>query len=218
MNSTVSCGTMPICARTDACVTSRISCPSMVTLPTFDVVEAIENARDRRLSRARRPHHGDRLAGGHSEADALEHDARRLISEDDIVEFDLAAGDDEVFRTRLVLHFLRLIEKPEHRLHIDKRLRDLAIDGAQEIERLIELHQDGVAHHEIADGELALRDADRRQHHHEAHADRHDRGLPGVEERERDLRLDRGAANISPSICRSAASHAPSLLKYLTVS
>jgi hypothetical protein len=98
--------------------------------------------------------------------------------------------DHEIFRARLVLHFLRLIEEPKHRLHIDKRLRDLAIDGAEQIERLIQLHQDGIAHHERADSELSARDAHGGQYHHETHADRHDHGLAGVQNRKRYLSLD----------------------------
>ena len=45
LNSTVSCGTTPIAARSEACVTLRISCPSIVTRPPVDVVEAEQDAR-----------------------------------------------------------------------------------------------------------------------------------------------------------------------------
>ena len=105
----------------------------------FDIVEAIENAGDRRLARARRAHDRDRLAGRHGEADALEHHALRIVGEHDIVETDLAARDFERLGARLVRHFLRLMQQAEHGVHVHQRLRDFAIDRAQQIERHIKL-------------------------------------------------------------------------------
>ena len=86
---------------------------------------------------------------------ALEHGARRLVGENDVVEVDFAAGDLQVGRAGLVLHLLRLMQQAEHRVHVDQRLGDLAIDGAEEVQRLIQLDEDRVRHDQVADRDSA---------------------------------------------------------------
>src|SRR5260221_3437510 len=44
----------------------------------------------------------------------------------------------------------RSAQKPEHHLHIDEALRNIAIDRAQKIERNKKLDQQRIGHHQIA--------------------------------------------------------------------
>jgi hypothetical protein len=72
LNSTVSCGTMPMAWRRLVCVTARMSCPSIVMRPPRHVVEAVQQPRQRRLAGARRADHGHRLAGRDLEAHVVQ--------------------------------------------------------------------------------------------------------------------------------------------------
>ena len=62
-NSTVSCVTMPICARSDASVTSRMSRPSIRIAPRGHVVEARQQVDERGLAGAAAADDGHHLAG-----------------------------------------------------------------------------------------------------------------------------------------------------------
>ena len=61
-NSTVSCVTMPICDRSDASVTSRMSTPSIQDRPARDVVEPRHQIDERRLAGAASADDGEHLA------------------------------------------------------------------------------------------------------------------------------------------------------------
>ena len=143
LNSTVSCGTMPIAARRLFCVTSR----------NVLAVDGDAAARRRRRSgraaarwsTCRRPR-GRRSAtvwpAGTSKRDALEDRPRRIIGESARrSNDDLALGDVERLCARLVLDLGVDFEQVEHLLDIGQALADFAIDEADEIERHGELHQ-----------------------------------------------------------------------------
>ena len=90
LNSTVSCGTMPIAARRLACCTSRMSWPSIVMRPPVDVVEAVEQPRQRRLARAGRTDDGDRASGGNRERHVEQDLPIGLVGEIDVLEAHFA--------------------------------------------------------------------------------------------------------------------------------
>ncbi len=100
-------------------------------------------------------------------------------------------------RVRPVRHLLLHREQAEHLLHIDQPLPDLAIDEAQEIERLVKLHQIGVHQHELTYRHGAGPHAIRGQQHDGGKSDRHDRSLTEVQHIERHL-----AAHRCPLIAR----------------
>ena len=172
------------------------------------VVEAEQQPRDRRLAGARRADDRDRLAGRHLEAHALEDRPRRLVGELDVVEADRALPDRNRLGVRLVHDLGRSLEDPEHGLDVDRRLLDLAIDHAHEIQRLVELDHHGVDHHEVADRVLAALNAERAHHHDGREAHREDRRLPGVEHGERGVGFHAGGfvalhrAVITPRLAR----------------
>ena len=70
--STVSCVTMPICARSDASVTSRMSRPSIRIAPAGDVVEPRHQVDQRRLAGAAPADDGHHLPGRHRERHAAQ--------------------------------------------------------------------------------------------------------------------------------------------------
>ena len=84
-----------------------------------------------------------------------------------------------------------MLEQPEHPLHVGQRLLDLAVDHAEKIERNIELDQEAVDEHEVAERERLRDHALRREYHQQRHRDRNNAALPDVEQPERGLGLDR---------------------------
>ncbi len=89
LNSTVSCGTIPIEAYADdVWVTSRMSWPSIKDAAAADIVETEQEPRDGRFASARRPDNGDGMTGGDVEAQALEDRPLRVIGKRDILEAD----------------------------------------------------------------------------------------------------------------------------------
>ena len=179
-------------ARSDSCVTSRMSWPSMVIAAAGHVVEAEEQPRDGRLAGARRADDGDGPAGRHLEADALEDRPRRGRSG----RRHPRSGPSRRRRRAAWRPGLSTIsggdvEEVEHRLDVDQPLLDLAIDEADEVERDGELHQQRVDQHEIADRLLAAHDRRARHHHADGHADGEDDDLADVEPGERGPDADR---------------------------
>ena len=165
--------------------------------PGVDVVEAKEQARQRALARARRPDHGDRLAGRDLEAHAVQDLAVAVVAEADIVEANRAAGrparrrDDERRRVRRVGDLAVLAEQREHLLQVDQRLLDLAVDHAEEVERDVELDHQRVDQHEVAERHRAGDDADGRPPDQQRDRGGDDQALAEIEQRQRRLRLDR---------------------------
>src|SRR3984957_8628173 len=119
---------MPIAERSEAWVTERISCPSMVI----------------------RPDDGDRVARRRLERYSPEDRPVRVVMERNVLETDRAPGNFEIARARRVANFRMLVEDVEHRPDVEDRLLDLAIHHAHEIERLIELQ-----HHYVQESEIA---------------------------------------------------------------
>ena len=109
-----------------------------------------------------------------------------------MLEHDLAARDFQRRRTRFVGDLGANVEQAEHAFHADQRVPDLAIGEAQHVERLVELQQEGVDRDEVADRHRARDHAGTRHHHHNGEADRDDRALPDIEQRQGSARADRG--------------------------
>src|SRR5690606_3943706 len=96
--------------------------------PVDDIVEAVEQPRDRGLAGARRTDNGGGLAGRHLETDALEDGPVGIVVEPDVVEAHDRSADDQWLRPRTVLDLRVLVEEPEHRLNVGKALANFAID------------------------------------------------------------------------------------------
>ena len=83
-------------------------------------------------------------------------------------------------------------QQRRHRLDVGHRLLDLAVDHAEEVQRLVELQQVGVAQNEVAQRHRTAADAVRRHAHDDGKPKRDDRGLADVEQRQALLALHRG--------------------------
>jgi hypothetical protein len=129
----------------------------------LDVVKAIKDSRDGGLAGPCRTHHRDGFSGRHPEADALQDRAVVVVGKNHVLEFDVALRDDQRLRIGLVLHLLRPSQQAEHHLHVDEALGDVAVDGAQEVQRNEQLYHQRVHHHHVADRHGALSHAERRQ-------------------------------------------------------
>jgi hypothetical protein len=84
------------------------------------------------------------------------------------------------------------LSRVEHALDVRQRLADFAIDDAEKVERDVELDQEGVDQHQVADGHPAVDDAAGGAPHHRRDAERDDQLLAEVERRQRRLAARRG--------------------------
>ncbi len=159
----------------------------------FHVVETIEEARHRGFASARRADQRNHMPRRHFEIDAAQDRARRVIGEMHILEADRAFRHDKRLCARLVLDLGRAAQQRKHRLDIDERLLRLAIDHAHHVQRLVELDEYRVHHHEIADRHGSRGDALRGQQHGEHHPHGEDQCLHGIQHRKRTESADGGA-------------------------
>src|SRR3546814_10788386 len=98
------------------------------------------------LARARRADDGDGAARPDLEAHLFQDRPARIVAEAHPLEGDAALGDMEGGSIRPVLDLHAHAQQREHGLHVEQRLADLAIDGAEDIERHVELdHKNGRA-------------------------------------------------------------------------
>ena len=152
LNSTVSCGTMPIAARSEACC---------------DVGDVLAVDQDAARSRARR----NGTAGARSSTcrrptgrrwrpscppaprrrSPFRIDALGNVGEVHVLEAHDALRDMQRLRARLVLDLGVALEDLEHVVDVDQRLLDLAVEHAHEVQRDVELHQHRVDEDEAAD-------------------------------------------------------------------
>jgi len=93
-------------------------------------------------------------------------------------------------RIRPVLYLPVLGQQAEHAVHVDERLLDLAVHHAQKIERDVELDQQAVDEHEVAERQSLRHHALSGEDHQQRHSDSDDAALPDVEEAERGFVLD----------------------------
>ena len=108
-----------------------------------------------------------------------------------MVEHDLAAAHHETRRARLVGDLGLHVEQAEHLLHVDECVPDLAIGEAQHVERHVELDQEGVDRHEVAQGHGVMHDAIARHDHHRGQPDGDDNALADIEQRQGAAGADR---------------------------
>jgi hypothetical protein len=119
LNSTVSCGTMPMAPRRLACVTSRMSWPSMRIAPALHVVEAVQQPRQRALARARGADHRHRLARRDLEAHVVQDRPLGVVGKAHVLEAHRArASTAQRRRARRVGHLAVLAEQHEHLVHV----------------------------------------------------------------------------------------------------
>ena len=130
---------------------------------------------------------GDRLARFDRETEVFQDRPCRLVGEVDRIEIDLQRPGRQLARIGGVGDFAMRLEQVEHALDVGQRLADLAIDDAKEVERHVELDQEGVHQHKVADRHRAGDDAARGTPHHGGDAERDDCLLAKIEEGERGL-------------------------------
>ncbi|GBD42368.1 hypothetical protein HRbin39_01759 [bacterium HR39] len=103
-----------------------------------------------------------------------------------------ALAQHERPRARRIVHLRLLVQQPVDVFEVGHRLAELAVDDAEEVERTVELQQEGVDQHHIAHRAAAVQHAVGGEQHEHRHADADDGGLAGIEHGQRDLRAHRG--------------------------
>jgi hypothetical protein len=166
-----------------------MSVPFTFTAPGLHVVEAEQQPRQRRLARAGMADHRHRAAGGNGKVDVEEDLPLRLVGEADVLEAHGAGAGGQRRGIRRVGDLAVLGLEGEHALDVGERLADLAVEHAEPVERDVELDQQAVHQHDVADGHRAVRHAGRRPPHDQRHRHGDDGGLADVEEGQRELAL-----------------------------
>ena len=151
-NSTVSCVTMPICARSEASVTSRMSTPSMRMRARADVVEPRQQVDERRLARAAAADDRDHLPGA-----ARVNDTPRRIRPGPRRSRSRRRGTRSRRRNgasaaapRLLVHLGVRVEHLEDPLGRGDRLLQVGVHAAQLLRRPVHQEQRGDERRELA--------------------------------------------------------------------
>ena len=103
--------------------------------PTSDVIKTVEQPRDGRFTRARRPDNGQGSAGRDGKTDAFEYFAVGIVTEMHGIEHKRTSADDQRLCPRLIDDLAFGIEQIEHCRHIGQALPDGAIDHSEHVER-----------------------------------------------------------------------------------
>ena len=149
--------------------------------PGIDVVEAKQQARERRLAGAGLADHGELFARRDGEVDTAQDLTFGVIAELHGLEADLGAFGGQRPRVGGVGDRGFDIEQAEHAGRIGHRFLELAIDEAEEVQWHEQLDHVGVDHHQVADRHLAGDHPCAGEHHHRGDGDGDHRGLDGVE-------------------------------------
>ena len=166
-----------------------MSTPLIETTPASHVVEAIEQPRKRRLAGSAGTDDCDLAARGHVEGHVVQDLPLRVVAEFHMVESHRQGSGRQVDRVGAVFDLAVLFEQPEHPIHVGERLLDLPVHHPEEVERDIELNEQAVDEHEIAERERGGHHTLRGKHHEQRDRDRDDEALPDVENAERRLRF-----------------------------
>ncbi|EXI74115.1 MAG: hypothetical protein AW07_02253 [Candidatus Accumulibacter sp. SK-11] len=152
-----------------------------------DIVEAVKEARERRLSRSGFADDGDRPAGRKREIDSVQNLAVGIIGEIHGGKADRHSPGGEVDGIGGIGDFPIHCQQVEHALDVGECLPDLPVDDAEEVQRHVELDEKGVDQDEITDRHAAVDDPAGSPPHHRRHPECDDPLLPKVQPRERDL-------------------------------
>ncbi len=123
--------------------------------PGVHVVEAVDQARQRRLAGAAVTDHGDLLPRRHLEIERVQDRALRLVAEIHGLETNPATRDLQRRRAGTVGDLGLAFEQFEDQVHIGQRILDLAIHDAEKAQRDEQLQQKGIEQHQVADADVA---------------------------------------------------------------
>ena len=112
--------------------------------PCIDIVEAVDQARQRRFSRPTVADHRDLGPRRDLEIQSVQDPAFRLIAKVHPLEADLATGDLQRCRIRRITDLRLALEQLEYQIHVGQRVLDLAIDDAEKTERNEQLQQERI--------------------------------------------------------------------------
>ena len=145
------------------------------------VIEAEQQTRQGRLASAAGTYHRQRMPRRDGEADPMQDRSISLIGKGHIVEADAASADLEFRRCRQVAHLYWRVQQAEQPLDVDKRLADLAVDEAEEVEWDKQLDHVGIDHHQLAQGHGATGDLIGGHDHQQRHRAGNDQGLTRIQ-------------------------------------
>ena len=134
--------------------------------------------------------HRHGLAGRDLEIDLEQDGPLGVVGEAHLFEAHRGRAGQQHLRVRGVVDLLVGLHEREHALDVGQRLADLAVQHAEEVERDVELDQEGIDQHDVADGHRPAGHPARGLPHHRRHRHRDDRRLADVEQRQRGLVAD----------------------------
>ena len=126
----------------------------------LDVIETVQEARQRGLARARGPDHGYGFAGWNLKADVVQDGARRVVGKAHMLKAHAGArralGQLQRVGVGRVSDLLLALQQGEHFFQIRQVLLELAVNRAQKIERNVDLDHEGVDHHQVTQRHAAI--------------------------------------------------------------
>ena len=149
------------------------------------VVKAVEQPCQCGFTRTTVSDHGNLGAGGNIKTHIKQDLPFGLITEIHILEAHHRGPFGECLRAGLILNFPIFFEQPEHAIHVDQRLFDLAIGHAQKIKRNIKLDQQRVDQHQVTERQVFCGYALRREHHQRGRGNGDNGALADIERAER---------------------------------
>ena len=158
LNSTVSCVTMPTCARKDESVTSRTSCPSTRIFPADDIEEARKQVDQSALSGSTGTDDGENLSSLYFKIDVTQDLAGvvaiGLIGKIHVFEADAFGEPGKRFRARLLRHDVFGVHKCEELRRRAQRLLEAVVEDGKLAYRVIHAEDCGHERNERSEGEL----------------------------------------------------------------
>src|SRR5712664_2746482 len=156
-----------------------------------NVIKTVKQPRQGRLARARMPDDRDAVASRDAEADVEEDGSFLFVGEIHVPEFDRRRLRGQIGGAGPVLDLAVLGKQPEPAVHVEQRLLDLAVHHAEEVERDVELDEQPIHQHQVAQGEGLVHHALGSKQHQRGDGGGDDQALPDVAQAERGLVLGR---------------------------
>src|SRR5437763_8698223 len=172
--------------------------------PAGRIVEAKQQARQRRLSRSTAANDSDLLTRRDAEIDVPENLSRRLVAESDVFETNLTIDDGEQRQVGGLARWRLLRQQSKQLLDVEERVGRFAKHEPERIQRQAHLNHVRIDQHEIANAHRVPHHRFPRQQHDARDAARDDAALPDMQQRERFLVMHPDVDPIAHDVAKAA--------------